>query len=110
MKSVRSLLVRIYVEVRDGDEPAFLAALRDYTARHGLAASFYASTYVAGEFSTPLRVVELINDPPFDRLETIRGHAVALAQSLRRACGQVRVAVQSLQGGATWQVNDASIG
>ena len=37
MKSVRSLLVRIYVEVRD--ETAFLAALADYTGRHGLAAS-----------------------------------------------------------------------
>ena len=108
MKSIRSLLVRIYVEVRD--ETAFLAALADYTGRHGLAASVYGSTYVAGEFTTPLCVVELINDPPFDRLETVRGHAVALAQSLRRACGQVRVAVQSLEGGTTWQVDDESTG
>jgi len=110
MKSVRSLLVRIYVEVRDEEEKAFLATLADYTSRHGLAASVYASTYVAGEFTTPLRVVELINDPPFDRLEAIRGHAVALAQSLRKACGQGRVAVQLLEGGTTWQVDDASIG
>jgi len=110
MKSVRSLLVRIYVEVRDGVEPAFLAAVRDYTSRHGMAASVYASTYIAGDFSTSLRVVELINDPPFDRLEAIRGHAVALAQSLRQACRQGRVAVQTFEGGTTWQVDDASIG
>lgn len=107
MKSVRSLLVRIYVEVFNEEE--FRKALVAYTGHNRIAVSVVDSTYINGGFISPLKIIELINDTPSDKLEIVRGHGIALAETLRKACNQGRVAVQCFEGGRTWQVDNENI-